>query len=230
MPVSSLATILGWHGDNPKKLPPINIDPTKVEQQTIAGNIQNAPAAMQFADMANTFSTDELLKQLETLLPGFANMRDKITSVLGSKLRGEIPTDVQNLLGRKAAEKGVALGTSGSELSGFDELRNLGLTSLDIQNQGLSEASSWIRSIPKAPQLDFTSMFFTPQQRLAFQFQEAQTNKPIEWLNHQIDALPSNLERGAAQFLDWAANTSSSVINTAIGGSIAKNGLGGTAA
>lgn len=155
-------------------------------------------------------------------------MRDQITGVLGSKLKGEIPRDVRNLLERNAAERGVAMGTSGSGFAVHDELRNLGLTSLGIQNEGLSQASTWLRSMPQAPKMDFTQMFFTPQQRLNFEFQQAQANKPIEWLNNQIDALPSNLERAAAGFLDWAATTGTSVMSMYTGGMM--GGMGGMGA
>jgi hypothetical protein len=226
MAESVLATALGLRGSNPKKLDLINIDPTQVQQETIAGNLQNSQDAFHLADLANSFSTDQLLKQLETMLPGFSNMRDQITGVLGSKLKGEVPRDVQNLLERNAAEKGIAMGTSGSGLAQYDELRNLGLTSLGIQNEGLNQASTWIRSMPQAPKMDFTSMFFTPQQRLNFEFQQAQANKPIEWLNHQIDALPSNIERAAAGFLDWVATTGTSVASMGIGGAMGGGGGG----
>lgn len=227
MAESVLATALGLRGSNPDKLDLINIDPTQIQTETIAGNLRSAPGAFQLADLANTFSTEQLLKSLETMLPGFGQMRDQITGVLGSKLKGEIPRDIRNLLGRNAAERGIAMGTSGSAFNEFDELRNLGLASLGIQNEGLAQASSWIRSMPQAPKMDFTSMFFTPQQRLNFEFQQAQANKPIEWLNNQIDALPSNIERAAAGFLDWAATTGTSVMNMAIGGAM---GGGGAAA
>lgn len=217
MAESVLATALGFRGDNPEKLDLINLDPSKIQQETIAGNLAAAPGAFQLADLANTFSTEQLLKSLEMMLPGFGAMRDRITGVIDDKLRGRVPRDVQNLLERNAAEKGIAMGTSGSQLNEFDELRNLGLTSLGIQNEGLSQGAQWIRSMPQAPKMDFTSMFFTPQQRLNFEFQQAQANKPIEWLNNQIDALPSNIERAAAGFLDWAATTGTSVMNMGIG-------------
>lgn len=228
MASSVLATALGLRGDNPEKLDLINIDPTQVQQETITGNLRNAQGAFQLADLANTFSTEQLLKQLEMMLPGFANMRDQITGVLGSKLRGEVPRDVKNLLERNAAEKGIAMGTSGSRFNEYDELRNLGLTSLGIQNEGIAQGANWLRSMPQAQKMDFTSMFFTPQQRLNFEFQQAQANKPIEWLNNQIDALPSNMERAAAGFLDWAATTGTSIMNMGIGNIMGGGGGAGS--
>lgn len=224
---SVLATALGFRGDNPDKLDLININPTQVQQRTIAGNLLNAQGAFDLANLANTFSTEQLLKQLETMLPGFGQMRDQITGILGSKLKGEIPRDVRNLLDRDLAEQGIALGTSGS---GFE--RNSGvfgrlLTSYGIQNEGVSQAGQWLRSMPQAPTMDFSKMFWTPQQAWENEFRQAQANKPIEWLNNQIDALPSSIERAAAGFLDWAATTGTSVLSMYTGGAMGGGGGGG---
>lgn len=228
MAESVLATALGLRGSNPEKLDLINLDPTKIQSETIAGNLAAAPGAFQLADLANTFSTEQLLKSLETMLPGFGAMRDRITGVIDDKLKGRIPRDVQNLLDRNLAERGISRGTSGSQFDNhagaFGEL----LTSYGIQNEGISQGAQWIRSMPQAPKMDFTSMFFTPQQRLNFEFQQAQANKPIEWLNNQIDALPSNIERAAAGFLDWAATTGTSIMSMYTGGGM-MGGMGGGA-
>lgn len=47
---------------------------------------------------------------------------------------GELPADVQQMLAQRAAEIGVASGTSGSEFNKFRSLRDLGLTSLGRQD------------------------------------------------------------------------------------------------
>lgn len=205
-----VSTALGWHGDNPEKLPLSNIDPTRIQRDTISGNIFNSQQAFQFADLANTFSAEQLLKSLEMMLPGFSRMRDQITGVLGDKLKGKIPRDVMSLLERNAAERGVTLGTSGSQFNEFDELRNLGLTSLGIQNEGISQGAAWIRSIPQAPKMDFSQMFFTPQQRLSFAFAQEQHNTGIRSFNNWVDSLPSNLERGLATAMDYSINVGTS--------------------
>lgn len=225
---SALATALGFHGDPPERLPLINLDPTKIQGETISGNIANSGKAFELADIANTFSSDQILKMLEKMLPGYSGLRDKGTETIASFLRGEIPKDVERLLEQRAAEKGVTLGTSGSEFQKFDTLRNLGLTSLDITQRGLDSAAKWIAAVPKAPQFDFTSMFFTPQQRLSFEFAQEQANLPIRSFNNWVDSLPSNLERAGGQFLDWIATTGSSVLS-AYTGSAMGGGAGGGA-
>jgi hypothetical protein len=54
---------------------------------------------------------------------------------LRSMLAGELPEDVRNMLAQRAAEIGVASGTSGSEFNNYRSLRDLGLTSLDQSNR-----------------------------------------------------------------------------------------------
>lgn len=180
---------------NPDTLDLIDIDPTRVQRDTIAGNLQNLPQAEKLASQYNQFSTDQLLKALERMMPGYGALRDSVTSNIGSMVRGEIPKDVEQQLQRRAAEKGITLGTAGSNFQSYDALRNLGLTSLDITRQGLGAAASWVQSAPRAPQFDIASMMFTPQQRLAFEFQQAQANVPIRSFNNWVNTLQKPWER-----------------------------------
>lgn len=54
----------------------------------------------------------------------------KYTSGVSAALRGELPSDVTDLIKRQAAEFGVASGMPGSQFAGYRGLRQLGLTSL----------------------------------------------------------------------------------------------------
>lgn len=216
-----LSNLLGLGGGRPRKLPLVNLDPSRIQSQTIQGNIRAEQGAFDLASMANKFSAEELNKELERMLPGYGALRDSATGVIGSELRGEIPKDVERLLTQRAAEKGITLGTSGSGFESSDLLRNLGITSLQITQQGLDSASKWIASIPKAPQFDFTSMFFTPQQRLNFGLQEAQLNTNIRSFNNWADAMPSSFQRGLAGFLDFGENIGSNVLSTWLGSKVA---------
>lgn len=64
-------------------------------------------------------------------LPNY--LLNQVSGNLSSELKGELPADVQNMLAQQAAEYGVASGTQGSQFQGYRGLRNLGLTSLDLQ-------------------------------------------------------------------------------------------------
>lgn len=54
---------------------------------------------------------------------------------LTAALHGELPEDVKQMLAQRAAELGVGSGTSGSQFNNFRSLRDLGLTSLQRQDE-----------------------------------------------------------------------------------------------
>jgi hypothetical protein len=95
-------------------------------------------------------------KQLEKFIPGAAQQRKQATTQIGQAmdvisnyLRGEVPQDVKDQIMRNVAESagaGFNPATAG-QAGGFQAAqgqmaRNLGLTSLDIQRQGLAAMPS----------------------------------------------------------------------------------------
>lgn len=213
------SSLLGglFGGDKPDAPPPINIDPTGVQRETVRGNIANFGDISTLASQYNQFSADQLAATLERMMPGYGALQKQGTETISSYLRGEVPKDVERMLNQRAAERGIALGTSGSQFSQYDTLRNLGLLSLDLTRQGLQAANSWLASAPRAPQFDASSMFFTPQQRLNFEFQQAQHNAGVEFLENQLDAMPGPLENAAGSFFDWVGGVGRNVAGMEIG-------------
>lgn len=157
-------------------------------QQIVGSNIDLLPSLTQLG----LLSTDALTAMLERALPGFTNLRDTTTGILSDKLQGKIPRDVQQLLERNAAEKGITLGTSGSQFSQYDELRNLGLTSLGIQNEGLAQTSSWLAQ-NRGNAFDFTKMFLTKDDAK----QQAEFNWNVDRMNELSRVAPDPQVRGA---------------------------------
>lgn len=155
---------LGAYGRKPTVPTLTPIDPNATQKETVAGNQANFADIAKLAAGVNTFNQDQLNALIDRVLPG---ARQQIQQTLSSQLRGEIPQDVQNAIFRSNAERtatGNAFGGGG--FSRNVTARDLGLTSLDITNKALSSAESWLAKAT-APTFDVTSMFFTPQQRLA---------------------------------------------------------------
>jgi hypothetical protein len=100
--------------------------------------------------------SDYYRKQLETFQPGAAQQRQQATTQIGQAmdvisnyLRGEIPQDVKEQIIRNVAESAGAgfnpatAGRAGGFQAAQGQMaRNLGLTSLDIQRQGLAAIPS----------------------------------------------------------------------------------------
>jgi hypothetical protein len=81
---------------------------------------------------------------------GIPELRPKVVSTLDTALSGGLPQDVVDQMRQHAAEFGVASGMPGSEFSGYQGLRNLGLTSLsqinraqDLLAPGYRESTSY---------------------------------------------------------------------------------------
>src|SRR4030095_1368279 len=100
MPIaqSEWPTAFGLRGDNPKKLPEINIDPTKIQADTLRGNLQNLPRAEELAAQIDEFNQAQLLKNLERMMPGYTRGRDIVTQNLTQLAQGRVPKDVERYL------------------------------------------------------------------------------------------------------------------------------------
>jgi hypothetical protein len=113
-----------------------------------AYDLQNA--TLQGIEAANRV-TANTLQQLETVAPGSAQARQQVGNIIGSYLRGEVPQDVQEQTMRMAAERGGAgfnIATAGRGMGlqapQADFARNLGLTSLNLQQFGME--ADWKRT------------------------------------------------------------------------------------
>jgi hypothetical protein len=166
---------------------------------------------------------------MEKLFPGFSQTSGKIADNIQRLVSGELPSDVERLIGQRAAERGIARGTKGSEFQDYSLLRDLGLTSLEITDRGLDAATRWMNAVNQgvAP-MNFQSMFVSPAQRIATE-QWNETNRfNTQFLKNQIKMLPSNMEMGLAQGMDNVATmlmTWGSMGMGSMGGG--KGGMGG---
>lgn len=126
-------------------------------------------------------------------VPGAANLEQQSSNVIGSLLKGQIPSDVLYTLGEGAAERGVGRGFPGSPNEMASYLRGLGLTSLDMIKQGQDYLTQADARNPGAKTLDTSTMVLTPAQAAQINAQIGQTN---------IDAI---LKQGALATQQWQA-------------------------
>lgn len=158
---------------------------------SVAENLANLPKVSELARRYNEMSAEQLTAAMEKMMPGYTQLRDQATGSIASMVGGEIPRDVENLLARKAAERGITMGTSGSEFQSYDELRNLGLTSLDMVNRGLDAAMRWIDSTAqRTPVFNMSSAFLPIEQRVNLKFQENQFKFQRDLMAAKVKATP----------------------------------------
>src|SRR5574342_245728 len=199
MAMSGIATALGWRGDNPETLPLFQGNLEDYQRDVLAQNLEITPDATRLADLVNTANTQQLLKMMESLVPGYGQLIRQGVQNAAALMRGELPEDVQRQIQDYSAEQAVSRGVSGSQFANLGELRSFGLTSLQAQQQGQNQALQLIGGTPRAPLFDFTGMFLTPGQKAQFELQKYQVNLPVMQFNNWVRSLPTNLERMGAQ-------------------------------
>ncbi len=149
--------------------------PGQEQQTAIGGNIAALPGAEDLATRVDIFNQAELERMLQLAIPGYKGIQSDISDVIGSEVRGEIPKDVQEQIQRSGAAAAVAGGTAGSDFAAKRTLRDLGLTSLDITQRGITNAQSWMRNsaaLAMPQTFNLASMFLTPQQQMTFDAQQ----------------------------------------------------------
>lgn len=110
-------------------------------------------------------------------LPGYAGDITNLGGVIAGETSGQVPSSVANQIAQSAAERGVGTGTYGSEGSNAALLQALGLTSLNLTQQGQSNLNTATAALPGAAISQNPSFFVTPalQQQAASQNAAAQT-------------------------------------------------------
>lgn len=210
------------------------IDPNRVQAEAIAANQQALPAAQQLGTGINEFNTAQRLAQLTKML-NFAGGPGALSSIqqnIGSRVRGEIPTDVAQAIRRNSAAGALQGGFGGGSPLGRNlTARDFGLTSLNIAQQGMADALNFA-GMADTPNFDVTSMFMSPQQRMAVALNERDVQFNRSWLEEQIEAAPSPLGQFIQNVVYAVAGTAGRYVGVAGGGGgggAASSSAGGTA-
>jgi hypothetical protein len=195
--------------------------------KAIANNQAALPASEKLVSQANTFTQQQIQSMLEQAIPGYKNLVSSVSGNIQGMVGGQIPTDVQTAVQQSSAASAVAGGYGGSEMAGNLTARDLGMTSLDIMNQGISTAQSWMAELDKlfSPgMLDVSSMFVTPGQQASFDVEERNAQFQQQWMQNQIAAMPDPIAAGIYEGIQ-------SNFNAFLGsaGSLMKMGAGGGA-
>jgi len=165
------------------------------------------------AELAGEINTiNRTAQQMANLgrIPGAAGLEAQSSRNIQQQLAGQVPTDVLNMLGTQAAERGVAMGMSGSPAANAAYMRALGLTSIGQQEAGQRSLSAAYARNPAAPIFDVTSQITTPYQKAQLQLQRDQ-------LRQQKDLAQQELALQASRQADAARAASASAARSAGG-------------
>lgn len=187
------------------KLPDWNpIDVTKVQNDTIKGNIANFDDARQLANNTTEADQSSLEALLRRAIPGYDEIIKKTGAAISSGLSGELPADVTSKVLQHSAERSLSGGFSDSGASRALTARDLGTTSYDIISKSIKDASSFISNQRGSGMVNPTSastMFLTPAQRVGFAFNNANAAYQSQTANAYNDAAPSPLSSAVGGIL-----------------------------
>lgn len=190
------------------------LDPSTIQLDTVAGNMAALPQLQELGAALNRFNSQQTRAALEMQLPG---MTQQAIDLTGSQLRGELTGGQLNFLSNRAAARAQTLGVGGG---GFQlNLERMGMVeaSMNRQQQGLSNYGALAqRLVP--PQFDVTSMFFSPQQRLDFAFQDRAAHAQWNLLDAQVRAAPDPADVALGEAFDNFFETWKNVGMGALGG------------
>ena len=164
-----LGGLLGG-GKKPKVPEFRSVDIDAEQKAAIAGNAKNFSDSAELTTRTNTYNQSELQRMLRAAIPGYDAMVGKQGEVIGSMLGGQLPQDVVGQIQRNSAERAGAGGYGGSGMGRNLEARDLGLTSLQLTQQGLSAAERWLagtKALAVPGQFDVSAMFLSPAQRVS---------------------------------------------------------------
>ena len=170
------------------------IDFEAEQKQAIQQNLAALEPATELAKKTTAAEQSQLEAQLRRAIPGYDQLVAQAGKNISASLKGEIPTDVQAQIQRSTAGRALAGGFGGGTGMGRAlTARDLGLTSLQLQNQGLAQAQNFIqqqRAFGMVQPFSVSSMFITPAQRVnALQNQQAaQYNRDLTAA--QVAAMP----------------------------------------
>lgn len=206
---------------------PINVQ--EEQQKAIAGNAAALPGLENQASGINLFNQQQLQTMLERSIPGYNATKQKISGVIDSELSGEIPKDVQGRIQDSAAARALGGGYGGSGAHGSLVARDLGLTSLQLTQQGITSAETWMQNVNNLenPKLfDFSNMFVTPGMQIQTDTNERNAQFQHDWTKNQID-WQSSLGYLAGNEIQTDSSQLNSMIGSVVGSAAGGAGGGG---
>jgi hypothetical protein len=221
--ISAAGSLLGGlFGGKKPKVPELKpIDFAKEQQQAIQQNIASLEPATELARKTTAAEQSQLETQLRRAIPGYDQLVSQAGQNIAASLRGEISPEVSAQVQRSTAGRALSGGFGAG--SGFGRAltaRDLGLTGMQIQNQGLAQAQNFIqqqRAFGMVQPFSVSSMFITPAQRIgAIQEQQARMYGR-DLTAAQVAAAPSPMQQ--------AAQTALTNFGGTVGGALSQYGM-----
>lgn len=177
----------------------------------VAGTAPTATGTPAVTSGNNITSIEQLAQQINAInqkaqqaanagrIPNATGLEAQSSANIANYLAGKVPIDVINQIGQQAAQRGVATGSPLGANTNAAYLRALGLTSLDLMNQGQNQLTSALARNPAAPLYNAGELVITPTQ-------QAQLDLQLKQLAQQQQQFEKNLELERQRLATTQAN------------------------
>ena len=204
------------------------IDPDAEIQKAFDSIQEQLPEAQRITKDIGEADADTALAVLERIAPGTQQVIQQQVANLQAGLRGELPEDVRNLIIDRSAVQSQFGGYSGSQAAGYNELRNLGLTSLQRIDTAMGQSAQALQQYSSmVPTTSVGSMFMSPSARIAFAQGERNQQFQRDYAAAQVAAQPDPVTRAVGGAV---AKIGGAALGALMPGAGALGGAGGSAA
>lgn len=141
---------------------PAPVAPGAATSGAISSNLSNLNNLYSLASGIGAASGAGGAANLNTALPGATTALGNELQLGNTLMAGQLPADVTRNLEQTAAERGVMTGAPGSDNSNAALLRDLGLTTLDLEQMGTKDVQGAVGQAPRGPEFNPASQLITP--------------------------------------------------------------------
>ena len=156
-------------GYGPYGAVPGQANPLATQIQSLAGNTNVLSELLGLGQGVDVANAAGAASALGTAIPGYAGLQGQAVQNIGNQLAGTLSPDVVAQINQQAAEAGIATGAPGSPATEAADLRAMGLTSQQLQQQGQSNLTSLMGATPLGNLFDVSSQLVTPAEQQAAQ-------------------------------------------------------------
>lgn len=140
--------------------------PLETQAEVVKGQMPSMPDIKALGRSVSKFPWTEYTGRV----PGYTDMASQSAVNIAAALRGEVPQDVLYQLGQSAAERGITQGVPGSQITGAEYLKALGLTSLGQQKYGEEALTGALKRAESVPVFDISRFLVSPQEQQQWQY------------------------------------------------------------
>jgi hypothetical protein len=192
-------------GSKPKVAPWENILLGQEQQKALGADIGAFPQISQLGDLYSSYLQDSISKVLpeyKNILAEGGQTTQDILQQADPLIKGEIPPDVAAAVQRSSAYQSLLSGTAGSQMAKGLTARDLGLTSLNLMQQGTQMAGQGANAMQRWNQIasgtvyDPSQMFVTPAQQAALDLKNEEMQQAVQQNRFNVAAAPSPEAQG----------------------------------